>query len=188
MLLGPGDEVEIRVFRHPEFDCTATVEQDGGLPHPALGRLPAGGRTPEELLREVTERLREFLRHPRASVNVRVVRSRKIVVLGEVNRPGVFPVREPVSLAEALALAGGFRREARQTEVVLVRPGERKPFVLDLRAALRRGDFAQDVAVYPGDVVFVPESRITNWDRFFMHLDLAVRSILGVGWIYTVAD
>lgn len=124
--LAPNDRVQVQVFEFPQASGDFTVDGDGAIAVPMLGAVPAAGSTAAEVAEAVAERLRGvngLVAAPLATV--RVVEYRPIYVLGEVERPGVYPYAPQMSVIEALALAGGaYRSDAGQLRAAITDLGE----------------------------------------------------------------
>lgn len=143
--LGAGDRVRVTVFGEPEMTGEFAVDGSGGLAMPLIGYVGASGRTAAQLERRLRDKLHpDYLRDP--SVTVEVVAYRPFYIVGEVNKPGSYPYVSSMTVLNAVALAGGFTRRARQGSFYIKR-GERAP--------ARRLDAAPDSVVLPGDVVTV---------------------------------
>jgi len=152
-VLGPDDVVEISVFREPDLTRTVTVRPDGQVSLPIAGEMQAAGRTPEDLRREVLVRLKDYVQDPTVvSVVVHEVRSARFYAVGEVVRPGDYPLRAGMTLLQGLALAGGPGEFSARTDVTVVRAGGKR-LVVDLSSLLEgRGR----VLLGPGDTLVVP--------------------------------
>ena len=171
-VIGPLDQLDIRVFDQDNLSGRYRVGTDGSIAFPLIGRVDAGGRTARALEELLRERLSEgFLRDPRVNVTVTVYRSRRVLILGQVRKPGVFPLAVPMTVTELLALAEGTTDHASADAVVLRRgalPGETahppegngaEAVRVDLEA-LGRGDRSQNLTLGPGDAVFVPRAAV----------------------------
>ena len=179
--LGPGDVLAVQVWRHPDLNREAEIQTDGTFSYPLVGPVPAAGMGLGRLHALLTERLSEYLVNPQVTIQVKVPKSRKIYVLGEVRRPGAFLLDQPTTPAEALALAGGYTYNAKQGKVLLMHrtaTGVTRPRLLDLRLVRGRGSAAAQLQ--PGDILYVPMSNVALVDRFFAHVATAVGSLIGV--------
>ena len=170
--IGPRDVLRIRVFNQFDLSGTFTVGLDGSLSFPLVGRVVAGGRTASELEELLRERLAAgYLTDPRVSVAVAEYRSRQVFVLGQVSRPGAYPLAGPMTVVELLARAGGATALAAE-EAVVVRGGALAAGP-DLPAggagadtgrlnleALAQGDLSQNVTLRNGDTIFVPRADV----------------------------
>jgi len=158
-LLGVGDVVEVRVYEEKELSGLFRIAADGSFQYPLVGQVPALGMTPGALSEHITERLKQgFLRNPQVTVFVKESNSKKIFVLGEVQKPGTFAFENSMTVVQAITLAGGFRDLADKNRTVVTRvvDGTEKKFVVPVEAiGLGR---EQNVQLQPGDIVFVPET------------------------------
>jgi len=158
-VVGPGDTLYMTVFGQPELAAQVTVGAEGDITVPFLGAITASGQSPAAIGRLIAEGLEKkgYLRNPQVSIEVVKVRSRIASVLGEVERPGRYPLEGRISLLELLAMAGGPKPDAADNAVVLRRNGEEKPTRLEVRIANRQspGREIEDLALQPGDVVYV---------------------------------
>lgn len=158
--LGPGDVVEIKVFREPDFAGVYRVGADGGIEFPMIGTVRLAGRMPEDVAGELRTRLADgYLVDPQVTVFVKEQNSRKIHVLGEVKKPGTFPFESGMSVIEAITSAGGFTKLASENGVVVTRRRENgasqsfKVAVGDIQQGR-----ASNFELKPGDIIDVPET------------------------------
>jgi polysaccharide export outer membrane protein len=170
--IGPEDVLQIAVYGHPDLTQTVAVQADGTFVFPLLGRVSAAELAPPELERRLADLLgRDYVREPQVAVSVQQYRSKIVFVVGEVARPGLYPLVGTRRLVEVLAKAGPMTASA-GPEVVIVRPrsGEARPVLpsevagagaaaevirVDLRA-IQAGDLDRNVALLPRDTVFIP--------------------------------
>jgi polysaccharide export outer membrane protein len=157
--IGPGDMLRVVVWKHDELSTQVAVRPDGAISLPLVGDVPATGRSATEIASEVQQRLHRFYQDdPPVTVQVQEVKSYKIYVVGEVNKPGEFAPSQEVTVLMSLSLAGGFTRFADVDRIVIVRRdarGERRiPF--DYSAVVHQGDLQQNIALELGDTVIVP--------------------------------
>jgi polysaccharide export outer membrane protein len=157
--LGPGDAIRILVFQHPDLTLEARIPESGQLAYPLIGSIRAAGQSPNELAQALAHSLREgrFLADPQVSVLITTHRSQQVSVLGQVTRPGRYPIEVGgLRLSEVLALAGGVAPTGADG-VVLVRQeaGSRSRRVLDLARLVAPTEAADDPVLRPDDLVFV---------------------------------
>ena len=114
-LIGPEDLLLIRVWREPELSGQFPVRPDGRISLPLVNEMPAAGSTPQELADAIAKSLAKYMTQPEVSVSVLQVNSKKYFIIGEVNKPGSYPLVVPTTALEALVNAGGFR-DFRQPE------------------------------------------------------------------------
>ncbi len=158
-LLGPGDAIRIQVFQNPDLTVEARVSEAGVISFPLLGALRIGGMSPTNVEKLIAQRLRDgkYLQNPQVTVNVTTFRSQQVSVLGNVARPGRYPLETTgMRLSEVLSLAGGIAATGAD-EVVLVTARNGKPLRLeiDLVDMFASGDLTQDPQMQAGDVVYV---------------------------------
>ena len=170
--IGPRDVLQIHVFNQPDLSGTYTVETDGALSFPLIGRIGAADQTVRSFEQLLRDRLAAgYFRNPRVSVTVAEYHSRNVFIVGEVRQPGAYPLSGAMSVIELLAVAGSTTPLA-SGEVVVVRAGGRldgpllpgdaddaETFRVNLDA-LEEGDFSQNVALRDGDTIFVPRAEV----------------------------
>jgi polysaccharide export outer membrane protein len=171
--IGPEDILKVTVYGHEDLTQTVVVQSDGTFVFPLIGRVKGGDLSPKELERKITVLLSQgFIRNPQVTVIVQEYRSKTIFVVGEIMRPGTYPLSGSRTLVEALAKAGPTTANA-GAEVVIVRPhGEVQGPVLPnqvegpassaaevIRVSMpdiQAGDLSKNVLLRPNDTVFVP--------------------------------
>jgi polysaccharide biosynthesis/export protein len=161
-VLGVSDALSITVWKSPELSTQATVRPDGTITMPLVGDLVADGRTPSQLKNEIETRLSAFMNLEGTEITVAVtgVNSYRFTVSGEVTRPGIYTANHYVTVAEAIALAGGFTRFAARDDVVIMRrdrdSGEVRqiPIVYTLLAKGQHPEM--NLVVIAGDSIHVP--------------------------------
>lgn len=145
--LGAGDKVRITVFGEDDLTGEFEVDSTGSIAMPLVGEVPAGGKTPRELERALTNMLdKGYLVNPR--VNVEVLNFRPFFILGEVNKPGSYPYVNDMTVISAVALAGGYTTRAKTGQVLIKHASD--PSKQEVPAA-------EDARVGPGDVIRVEE-------------------------------
>lgn len=151
--IGAEDVINIRVWREAELSGPIMVRPDGKITMPLIGELSAEGMTPDELAKAITEALKEKLTRPEVFIQVQQVNSKKYYISGEVNRTGSFALVTPVTVFEALSIAGGLREYANQKNIVIVRGNERLKF--NYREVVDGKNLKQNVALQNGDHIIV---------------------------------
>lgn len=156
--VGPQDVLEILVWGEEDLQREVLVRPDGGLSFPLAGEIDAAGKTPSEIQREITARLKKFIPEPVVTVLVTEVASYKIYVLGQVNKAGEFQVGRYLDVAQALALAGGLTPFAAEDKIIILRRQGDKEIVIPFRFdQLKRGrDLESNIILRSGDVLVVP--------------------------------
>lgn len=162
-LIGPGDSVNILVWRNPEVSLTVTVRPDGKITTPLVEDLQASGKTSSELARAIEADLGKFILEPVVTVIVTSFvgpYSEQIRVIGEAAKPQALPYRQGMSLMDVLIAVGGVTDFAagNKASIIRTRDGHQQRFVVRLNDLLRDGDISANVAMRPGDVLLIPES------------------------------
>ena len=162
--LGAGDAVRISVYQSPDLTLEARISESGFVSYPLLGNIKIGGMSVTAAETLIADGLKNgnFVRVPQVSVLVTQVRGNQVSVLGQVNRPGRFPIEvADLRLSDLLAIAGGISVTGADT-VVLVgnRNGRRIRKEVDLSSIFRSADGEDDMLVANGDVVFVERAPI----------------------------
>lgn len=162
--IGPGDTLQVFVWRNPELSVTVPVRPDGKVSTPLVDDVVAVGKTPTQLAREMEAILSEYVRSPEVNIIVTTVASAlsHVKVVGEVRTPQAIPYRKGLTVLDVVLAAGGLTEYAAGNRSKLVRMVEGKPKEIRLRLhdLLNRGAIKHNVELQPGDVLFVPESRL----------------------------
>ena len=179
-ILGPGDTVEITIYRHDDLNRKTQIQPDHTFFFPLVGNIDTRGMGLRQLRTELTERLSKFFIDPQVSVEITASPNRKIFVLGEVNTPGVYQFDTPTSAVEAISRAGGFTRDAKQRSVLLVRGDLSNPELrkLDFKLLFRGGAWEQNAQLMSGDLMYVPATSFANVERFFVRIERIIRPIV----------
>ena len=190
--LGPGDSIRITVFQNPDLSVEARLAESGAISYPLLGEVELAGQTPAAAGERIAARLRsgKFLRDPQVSVTLLQLRSRQVSVLGQVARPGRYPLEESsAKLTDVLALAGGIAPGGSETVTVTgTRGGEPLQLRVDVPALIAGGDAAQVPEVQPGDTLYVPRApqfyvygEVQRAGAYRLEPDLRVMGALSLG-------
>ena len=155
--LGMGDMVRVTVFRNPDLTTEARVSERGTIVFPMLGEIPVAGLTPSQASAQIAQKLRDgrFVVNPEVTVSIAQVNSRQVSVLGNVNKPGRYPLDSVnVKLTDVLATAGGVG-PAGADMVTIVSASNGKKADVDLAAMFRNGDLTKNLDLQPGDTIYV---------------------------------
>ena len=161
--IGPGDSLNVFVWRQPDLTTTVPVRPDGKISTPLVEDMEAVGKTPSELARDIEEVLSEYLRTPEVTVIVQSfvgTFSAQIRVLGQVINPGPVGYRERMTLLDVILEAGGLTQFAAGNRAKLIRivDGEAIEQRVRLERLLEDGDLDENIPVQPGDVLVVPQT------------------------------
>lgn len=161
--IGPGDSLNVFVWRQPELSTVIPVRPDGRISTPLVEDMRAVGKTPTELARDIEEVLSEYIRTPQVTVIVQSfvgTFNAQIRVLGQVTNPGPVRYMDRMTLLDVVLAAGGLTQFAAGNRSKLVRniDGEVVEQRVRLERLLEDGDLSENVPVQPGDVLVVPET------------------------------
>lgn len=162
-IIGPGDDLNVFVYRAPELSAIVPVRLDGLVSTPLAPDVRAAGRTPTELAHALEARLRKYVKEPNVTVMVTGAAgppALQIRVIGEVAQPLEIPYRKGLSLLDVMIAAKGLTPFAAGNRALLVRqePGGPQTFNVRLSDLLKDGEISQNVPMRPGDTVFVPQA------------------------------
>jgi polysaccharide export outer membrane protein len=162
-IIGPGDQLQVFVWRNPDLSATVPVRPDGRISTPLVEDMVAVGKTPSQLARDMEKVLGEYVRSPQVNVIVTqpVSTFSQVKVVGQVVHPQVIPYRNGLTVLDAILASGGLGQFAAGNRSKLVRTVDGKQIEIKLKIAnlLNDGDMKQNVPLQPGDVLVVPESR-----------------------------
>jgi polysaccharide export outer membrane protein len=163
-VLGGGDTVRITVFRYPDMTTEGRLTEDGKITVPLVGEVPLSGKTPDEAGKEIADRLKKgkFLVNPQVSVAVVQTRSRQVSILGQVAKPGRYPLEgTSARLTDIIALAGGLQPTAAEiVTVVQNRNGRSQRIDVDVPAIMSGSAEAKNVEVQNGDTIYVNRAPV----------------------------
>jgi polysaccharide export outer membrane protein len=190
--LGEGDVVRISVFQNPELNTEARISERGAINFPLIGEVVIGGLTPADAEARIAQRLSlgKFVVRPQVNLTVLEVRSRQVSVLGQVGKPGRYPL-DGVSdhLTDVLALAGGITPGGDDNVVVMLnRNGKPTRTLIDVPAMYRTGDMSHNVRLENGDVIYVERApqfyvygEVQRAGAYRLEPDMTVMQALSVG-------
>ena len=163
-LIGPGDQLSIFVYQSPQLSVPGlSVRPDGRISMPLIPDIAAAGKTPTQLSKDIEERLKQFVKEPNVSVIVSGFvgpLDRQIRVIGEATEPLALPYRDQMTVLDVMIQTKGLTRFAAGNSAVIVRTvdGQRQTIKLRLSDLLKDGDINQNVPMYPGDTLIIPQS------------------------------
>lgn len=162
-IVGPGDVLQVFVWRNPELTVTVPVRPDGKISTPLVEDMVAVGKSPSMLARDIEQVLAEYVRSPQVNVIVTQAASifSQVRVMGRVMQPQALPYREGMTVLDAILAVGGVAEFAAPNRAKLVRTenGQQTETRIRLGRLLNDGDLDQNLPLRPGDVLLVPESR-----------------------------
>jgi len=158
-IIGNDDVLAISVWKEPELTRAIPVRSDGKISLPLVGETQATGKTPLQLERDITEKLKNFITTPEVNVIVQQVNSRKFNVMGEITKPGSYPLTASTTIMDAIAIAGGFRDFAKKTGVYILRKGpdgRQTRLNFNYKSFIKGKNPDQNIRIEPNDTIIVP--------------------------------
>lgn len=162
-VIGAGDGLQVFVWGHDELTTSVAVRPDGNISTPLVEDLPAAGRTPTQLARQIETALSEYVRSPTVTVIVQQFvgeYDRQIRVVGQATEPKSLNFRSGMTLLDVMIAVGGLSEFASGNKAKVVRKDGDREIVVNVRIRdlLNKGDMSQNVRMQPGDVLIIPES------------------------------
>jgi len=157
-VIGAEDVLSVVFWGDKEFSADVVVRPDGKISLPLLKDVQAVGYTPEQLGDVVARAASKYVEQPTVTVIVREIRSRKVFIVGQVTKPGAFPLVADMTVVQLIALAGDVLEYADAKHVVIVRneQGQERRFKFNYRDVLKGKNVQQNILLKPGDTVIVP--------------------------------
>ena len=162
-VIGPGDTLNVVVWRNPDLSIVVPVRPDGKVTTPLVEDMQASGKTSTQLARDIEAVLGKYVRSPAVSVIVTSFvgpYSQQVRVVGEATRPQALPYRENMTLLDVLFAVGGITDYADGNKASILRNvgGKTQQFGVRVTSLLRQGDLSANVQIRPGDVLIIPQS------------------------------
>ena len=157
-IIGPQDMLDINVWKEPELTRVVPVRPDGKISMPLLNDVQAAGLTPMTLAANITASLKKFVSDPQVTIVVTQINSQRIYILGEVARPGAFPLLPGMTMLEGLSSAGGFTQFANTKKIYLLRKvnGKMEKYPFNYKDVIHGKAPDQNVSLKAGDTIVVP--------------------------------
>lgn len=155
--IGPGDILEISVWKDEALSRQVVVVPDGTISFPLVGRFTAGGKSVAQLKAEMEKKIRRYVPEPELTIIVQQVNSMVVYVIGKVNRPGHIPLNRNISVLQALSMAGGLNIFADQQDIRIVRKSETGTLIIpfNYKAVTEDNMMAGNIQLQRGDVIVV---------------------------------
>jgi len=162
-LIGPGDQLDIFVWRNPDISGSFTVRPDGKISTRLVEDVPVSGKTPTQLAREMEEILSLYLRDPIVTVSVGGFEgpfSEQVRIIGEAEEPQAINYRQYMSLLDVMIEVDGLTdfADGNHSTLVRIEDGLQKQYTVRLDDLMRDGDISANVDILPGDILIIPEA------------------------------
>jgi len=158
-VIGDDDLLAINVWKEPDISRSILVRSDGKISLPLVGEVVAAGRTPLQLEQEITARLRNYITDPEVTVMVQQANSEKYNILGQVTKPGAYPLTATTTILDAIANAGGFKDFAKKKGIYILRKnaaGGETHIGFNYQDFIKGKNTGQNITLLPGDTIIVP--------------------------------
>jgi polysaccharide export outer membrane protein len=163
-IIGAEDVLEITVWRNADLSKVVQVRPDGRISMPIIRDIMAVGKTPSQLAEEMTNKLKEYVQNPVVAASLKEVNSSNVFVLGEVAKPGKYPLKSKTTLLQGITVAGGFTPIAARNQIVIFRFTENAPGMKRLTASyddiVLRGGISDNFELKSGDTIVVPSEAM----------------------------
>jgi polysaccharide export outer membrane protein len=158
-IIGSDDVLAINVWKEPDLSRTVPVRPDGKITLPLVGDIGASGNTPKQLQASIEQNLSNYISKPAVTVIVQEAKSHKFNVVGQVQKPGTYVLTSPLTVLDAIALAGGFRDWAKVKSIYVLRAnanGVRAKLAFNYKKVIKGNAIEQNIQLRAGDTVVVP--------------------------------
>jgi polysaccharide export outer membrane protein len=190
--LGPGDIVKINVYNNPDLTTEAELSQNGTISFPLIGEVRIGGLSRAEAEKAISARLGEGGFVPNAHVNMLVLqyRSQQVSVIGEVNKPGKYPITQKVTVTDLIAMAGGIGPKGGNMVTIIKKDGNGRTaqYEVDFKGLLSGGNPETNVRIDSEDIIYVPPApvfyiygEVRQPGAYPLTPDMTVRQALSLG-------
>jgi len=172
-LIDIADTLRITVWENPDMTQDVIVRPDGKISFPLVGDVYAKNKTVSQLAHAIADKIEEYIRFPQVNVSLTQIGGNKIIIMGEVSRPGRYSIADAPTVITAIASAGGFNRDAIQNSIIVISGGLKNPVPrrVNVQDAIRKGIMGDNnIALKPNDIIFVPKKFIADMNYFMMKI------------------
>jgi len=158
-IIGNDDVLAINVWKEPDLSRSIPVRSDGRISLPLVGEVQAAGQTPLKLEQDIASKLQPYLEEPEVTVIVQQINSQKFNILGQVVKPGSYPITNSATVLDAIALAGGCRDFAKRSSIYILRhnsDGSEARISFNYKDVIKGKNMAQNIKLQPHDTIVVP--------------------------------
>lgn len=157
-LIGPDDVLQVVFWQEKDLSAEVVVRPDGKISLPLINEVQASGTTPAQLRTAIMQAASRFVTDPSLTIFVKTINSRKVFVMGQVNKPGPYPLNDSMTVLQMLATAGGLMEYAKGNKITVMRTeqGQTQSFKFNYNDVRDGKNLQQNIALKPGDTIVVP--------------------------------
>jgi len=158
-VIGSEDVLAVNIWKEPEISRTVPVRPDGKITIPLVGDIQASGLTPKKLQDNIALGLRSYVASPEVTVIVQEVKSLKFNIVGQIAHPGSYPLSQPMTVLDAIAVGGGLKDFAKGSHIYVLRTNNDKTqqkLSFDYKQVIKGKKLAENVELRPGDTIVIP--------------------------------
>jgi polysaccharide biosynthesis/export protein len=158
-VIGADDLLAINVWQEPDVSRVVPVRSDGKISLPLVGEVVAAGLTPLQLEQQISDKLKNYITNPQVTVIVQQINSQKYNILGQVAKPGAYPLIAATTIVDAIAAAGGFKDFAKKKGIYILRKdasGSESRIAFNYQDFIKGKNTSQNVTIQPHDTIIVP--------------------------------
>ncbi len=164
-IVGEGDVIKITVYNHPDLTTTARVTGGGDILFPLIGQVRVGGLSISNIVEKISAKLSDgYIVDPHVTVFIEEYRSKRAVMMGQVQNPGLFVLHGHITFLELISKAGGLTKDAGDKATIKRRadhPDKRENSItIDLKNLIEKGDMSLDIPIMDGDSIYIPKSGV----------------------------
>jgi polysaccharide export outer membrane protein len=161
-IIGSGDVLKIDVFSHDDLQKTVRVSNNGSIVIPFIGQVQVGGTTIPDVTKKLTRLLADgYIVNPQVNIFIEEFRSKKVVILGHINQPGIAKLRGATTFLEIISQAGGLKTGAGDTATIKrIKDGKQEVIIVNIKSMVEGGDISQNILIHDGDTIYISRGSL----------------------------
>lgn len=158
-IIGPGDVLKITVYDHDDLKTTVRVTENGHIVMPLLGQVKVEGMKTSDVSEQLSRLLADgYIVNPQVNVFIEEFRSKKAVILGHINKPGIAELRGATTFLEIVSQAGGLKEGSGDTATIKrIEDGKQKVIAININSLVQGGNISQNILIQDGDTIYIPK-------------------------------
>lgn len=159
-IVGPGDVLKISVYDHNDLETTVRVTENGHIVMPLLGQVKVGGMKTSDVSDQISRLLADgYIINPQVNIFIKEFRSKKAVILGQINKPGIAELRGSITFLELISQSGGLKETAGDAATIKrTQNGKQEVIVLSIKSIVEGGDLSQNILIRDGDTIYISKT------------------------------